>query len=61
MDLNSLSSVRNAVVKFLTIEEKLNILINNAGVMASAEGKTVDGFETQLGLTTSRTSRSSWL
>ena len=49
MDLNSLDSVRTAAEEFKSKSKTLNILINNAGVMATPEGKTVDGFETQFG------------
>ena len=49
MDLNSLESVRAAAKDFLSKSDKLNILINNAGVMATPEGRTADGFETQFG------------
>ena len=49
MDLNSLNSVRSAAEEFKKKSKTLNILINNAGVMATPEGKTVDGFETQFG------------
>ena len=49
MDLNSLDSVRTAAEEFKHKSKTLNILINNAGVMATPEGKTVDGFETQFG------------
>ena len=49
MDLNSLDSVRSAAEEFKKKSKTLNILINNAGVMATLEGKTVDGFETQFG------------
>ena len=49
MDLNSLDSVRSAVEEFKRKSKTLNILINNAGVMATPEGKTADGFETQFG------------
>ena len=49
MDLNSLDSVRLAVEEFKRRSKILNILINNAGVMATPEGKTADGFETQFG------------
>lgn len=49
MDLNSLSSVRSAASEFLAKSPTLNILINNAGVMATPEGRTADGFETQFG------------
>ncbi|KAM0421196.1 hypothetical protein ACHAPT_011088 [Fusarium lateritium] len=49
LDLNSLSSVRKCAETFLAKSDRLNILINNAGVMATPEGRTQDGFETQLG------------
>lgn len=49
LDLNSLASVRKCAAEFLAKEKKLNILICNAGVMATPEGRTVDGFETQFG------------
>lgn len=47
--LDSLESVRTAAKSFLAQGGKLNILILNAGVMATPEGKTEDGFEIQLG------------
>jgi len=50
MELDSLASVREGAADFLTKSKGLNILINNAGVMASPEGKTKDGFETQFGI-----------
>ena len=50
LDLNSLASVRTFATTFLTASNnKLNILINNAGVMVTPEGTTADGFETQFG------------
>ncbi|KAF1915287.1 hypothetical protein BDU57DRAFT_548975 [Ampelomyces quisqualis] len=50
LDLNSLSSVRKFAAEFLQASKnKLNILINNAGVMATPESTTADGFETQFG------------
>ncbi|GIJ92271.1 hypothetical protein Asppvi_011248 [Aspergillus pseudoviridinutans] len=49
MDLASLSSIRQAVNSFLSQSDKLNVLINNGGVMATPEGRTEDGFETQFG------------
>jgi NAD(P)-dependent dehydrogenase (short-subunit alcohol dehydrogenase family) len=50
MSLDSLDSVRAAASNFLShSNQKLNILICNAGVMATPEGRTVDGFETQFG------------
>ncbi|GFF23953.1 retinol dehydrogenase 12 [Aspergillus udagawae] len=49
MDLASLSSNRQAVNSFLSQSDKLNVLINNGGVMATPEGRTEDGFEIQFG------------
>ncbi|KAJ5769083.1 short-chain dehydrogenase [Penicillium odoratum] len=49
LDLNSLSSVRECAETFLSKSQTLNILIENAGVMACPEGRTADGFETQFG------------
>ncbi|TDZ37872.1 Retinol dehydrogenase 12 [Colletotrichum spinosum] len=49
LDLGSLESVRQGAKEFLGKSDKLNVLINNAGVMACPKGKTVDGFETQFG------------
>ena len=49
IDLNSLESVREGARTFLQKSKSLNVLINNAGVMATPKGKTADGFETQFG------------
>ncbi|KAG4421928.1 hypothetical protein IFR04_004907 [Cadophora malorum] len=49
LDLNSLESVRKCAAEFLAQTQTLNIFIANAGVMATPEGRTKDGFETQLG------------
>lgn len=49
IDLNSLESVREAAKTFLQKSKSLNVLVNNAGVMATPQGKTADGFETQFG------------
>jgi NAD(P)-dependent dehydrogenase (short-subunit alcohol dehydrogenase family) len=50
LDLNSLASVRAFAAEFLQASgNKLNILINNAGIMATPEGTTEDGFESQFG------------
>ncbi|KAL0941127.1 putative short-chain dehydrogenase [Colletotrichum truncatum] len=50
LDLGSLDSVRQGAKEFLSKSEKLNVLVNNAGLyLHSASGKTVDGFETQFG------------
>jgi NAD(P)-dependent dehydrogenase (short-subunit alcohol dehydrogenase family) len=50
MDNNSLDSVRAAAKTFLSKSNKLNVLVNNAGIMACTESKTVDGFESQFGV-----------
>lgn len=49
LDLNSLASVRVCAEEFKAKSQTLNILIENAGVMACPEGRTTDGFETQFG------------
>jgi len=49
LELDSLQSVREAAADFLKRSDKLNVIVNNAGVMATPEGKTKDGFETQFG------------
>ncbi|KAH8589162.1 short-chain dehydrogenase [Bisporella sp. PMI_857] len=49
LDLNSLASVRTCASIFLSKSQTLNIFIANAGVMNTPEGRTQDGFETQLG------------
>ena len=49
MELNSLDSVRAGAQQIFSRTEKLNVLVNNAGVMATPEGRTKDGFETQFG------------
>ena len=50
LDLDSLASVRGFVDEFRARHEKLHGLVNNAGVMATPEGRTRDGFETQFGV-----------
>ena len=49
VDLGNLSSVRAFTDTFLAEHDCIDILINNAGVMACPFGHTVDGFETQFG------------
>ncbi|KAM7215026.1 short-chain dehydrogenase [Rhypophila decipiens] len=48
MDMDSLSSVKEAARQFLAKSDKLNVLINNAGIMGTPKSTTVDGFERQL-------------
>jgi NAD(P)-dependent dehydrogenase (short-subunit alcohol dehydrogenase family) len=51
LDLESLASVRTFAAEFLAASHgKLDILINNAGVMAIPQSTTADGFETQFGV-----------
>lgn len=50
LDNNSLASVRAGAASFLAQSATLNVLVNNAGVMMTPEGKTEDGFETQFGV-----------
>jgi NAD(P)-dependent dehydrogenase (short-subunit alcohol dehydrogenase family) len=50
LDNNSLASVRAGAADFLSKSSILNVLVNNAGVMMTPEGRTQDGFETQFGV-----------
>ena len=51
MDLNSLDSVRVGAREFLRTSKKLNVLVNNAGIMAIPTlQKTSHGFESQFGI-----------
>jgi NAD(P)-dependent dehydrogenase (short-subunit alcohol dehydrogenase family) len=49
VDLGSLASVRQAAEQFRSRWSKLHLLINNAGIMATPQGYTPDGFEQQFG------------
>jgi len=49
LDLASLKSVRACTDKLLAKGELLDVVIANAGVMATPFGHTADGFETQFG------------
>lgn len=49
LDLADLSSVRNFAADFQANYSRLDLLINNAGVMIPPYGKTADGFELQFG------------
>ena len=49
LDLSDLSSVKNFVDEFKSKYNKLDLLINNAGVMIPPYTKTKDGFELQFG------------
>jgi NAD(P)-dependent dehydrogenase (short-subunit alcohol dehydrogenase family) len=50
LDLSSLASVRAFAERLSASHESLDLLINNAGVMAPPRRQTVDGFELQLGI-----------
>ncbi|MFJ6697648.1 oxidoreductase [Streptomyces sp. NPDC091272] len=51
LDLADLSSVRDFAAAWAKDHgPRLDLLINNAGVMALPEGRTADGFETQFGV-----------
>ncbi|MEA2330336.1 MAG: hypothetical protein QOH58_474 [Thermoleophilaceae bacterium] len=49
LDLSSLESVRAFAGRFRGRHDGLDLLINNAGVMAPPRGRTADGFERQFG------------
>ncbi|MET3988211.1 oxidoreductase [Streptomyces sp. PvR034] len=50
LDLADLASVREFAAGFRAGHDALDLLVNNAGVMALPYGRTVDGFETQIGV-----------
>jgi NAD(P)-dependent dehydrogenase (short-subunit alcohol dehydrogenase family) len=50
LDLASLESVRQAAATFLSKNDRLDFLINNAGLAALPLGETKDGNEIQLGV-----------
>lgn len=47
LDLQSLESTKKAAERFSSREGKLDVLINNAGIMAAPYKLTIDGFEQQ--------------
>jgi NAD(P)-dependent dehydrogenase (short-subunit alcohol dehydrogenase family) len=49
LDLSDLASVRRFADEFTGRHDKLDLLINNAGIMMTPFGKTADGFESQFG------------
>ena len=49
LDLADLESVRNFAAQFLDSHDRLDLLINNAGVMMPPLTRTADGFELQFG------------
>jgi NAD(P)-dependent dehydrogenase (short-subunit alcohol dehydrogenase family) len=50
LDLANLVSVAGFASEVRTKHKKLDVLMNNAGIMATPYGKTLDGFEQQLGI-----------
>uniref|UniRef100_S4RHN6 Retinol dehydrogenase 12, like n=1 Tax=Petromyzon marinus TaxID=7757 RepID=S4RHN6_PETMA len=50
LDLSNAASIREFAERINKDEEKLNILINNAGVMTCPFSKTTEGFEMQFGV-----------
>lgn len=49
LDLGSLASVHGFVEEVTADHDHIDILLNNAGIMATPAGETADGFETQIG------------
>jgi NAD(P)-dependent dehydrogenase (short-subunit alcohol dehydrogenase family) len=49
LDLSDLASARRFAGEFTSRYDRLDILFNNAGIMATPFGKTADGFELQFG------------
>lgn len=49
LDLGSMASIRAAADEILARHARLDLLLNNAGVMVPPAGKTTEGFETQFG------------
>jgi NAD(P)-dependent dehydrogenase (short-subunit alcohol dehydrogenase family) len=50
LDLASLASVREAAAAIVAKHDRVDVLVNNAGIMAIPERATEDGFEMQLGV-----------
>ena len=48
-DLSSLASVRKCAEEINAKEERIDVLLNNAGVMTCPHFKAEDGFEMQIG------------
>ncbi len=49
LDLASLASIRRFAAEFTRTRDRIDVLCNNAGVMALPQRETADGFEMQLG------------
>lgn len=50
LDLGSLESVRTAAAAITDAHDRLDLLINNAGLMAMPQQQTADGFDMQFGV-----------
>jgi NAD(P)-dependent dehydrogenase (short-subunit alcohol dehydrogenase family) len=50
LDLASQASVRAAAEQIIAAHKRIDLLVNNAGVMGIPEAKTADGFELQFGV-----------
>ena len=50
LDLADLDSVADAAAAFLADHDRLDVLVNNAGLMATPEQRTAQGFEMQIGV-----------
>ncbi|HEX6681864.1 MAG TPA: oxidoreductase [Candidatus Limnocylindrales bacterium] len=50
LDLSAQASVHEAATQILGAHHRLDLLVNNAGVMGIAQTRTVDGFEMQFGV-----------
>lgn len=50
LDLGSLASVETAAAQILEGQDRIDVLMLNAGVMALPQGQTEDGFDTQFGI-----------
>ncbi len=50
LNLASLQDVRSSAEEFLSKNESLDLLVNNAGIMCTPFGHTTDGFEQQFGV-----------
>jgi NAD(P)-dependent dehydrogenase (short-subunit alcohol dehydrogenase family) len=49
LDLGSLAAIRTAAAAVADTVDRVDVLVNNAGVMATPFGRTADGFELQFG------------
>ena len=49
LDLASLDSVRRFAAEFTERNDRLDVLVNNAGIMMNPYAETADGFESQFG------------